>query len=179
MRYFLLKPDKRYPNVPEVINWYQKEEAGRLLQGAYDRLPRRMLFPVKGDRDIQFFDMLFHPFFVISNPIKKVLELYEPHYFYKEIIYLNQKAHQAEEYFLPILPKISCLTEDSQYNLDHSMVTKAVIDPSKVGDVSLFQLQEVKNRQMVIRLDLAESLLRRKAKGFLLEEACIRREAGE
>lgn len=170
MRYFLIKPNKQYQNLPEVINWYEKEEARRLLQKEYDRLPEQMLFPIRGDENTNYLDVLFHPFFLLSKPIKKVLELYEPNYDYKGITYINPKMRQVKDYFYPILPEISCLTEESQYNLDHIVVTKAVINRWKVGDVSLFRLQDVKNKQIIIRLDLVESLLRRGAKGFVLEE---------
>lgn len=170
MRFFLIKPDKRFFNVPEIINWYQNSEAKLLLKEEYNQLPRRTLFGVRGDENTNYFDVLFHPFFLLSKTIQKIVSLYEPNLCYKEIIYLNQKMRHVEIYYLPILPKIDCLTSKSQFNLDHSKVTKAVICEKKVGDTTIFQLSEVKERQIIIRLDLAESLIRRNVKGFLLEE---------
>lgn len=170
MRYFLIKEEKRYGNFPEIVNWYQKKEARQLVEKEYEKLPDRILFTVKGNSDTNYLDILFHPFFLIGKPVKKVLELYEPNYQFKEIIYLDHKNRHVEEYFFPILPEIDCLSKESEYNLDHSVVTKAVLDLKKVRDYSIFCLKGVKNRHVVIRLDLAESILRRRARGFLLEE---------
>lgn len=170
MRFFLMKPDKRFQNVPEIVNWYQNKEVRVLMKEEYTRLPKRILFGVKGDENTNYFDVLFHPFFLISERVQKIVSLYEPNLFYKEIIFLNQKMHQAETYYLPILPQIDCLTEKSQFNLDHSKVTRATICARKIGDTTIFRLSGVKDRQIIIRLDLAESLMRRMAKGFLLEE---------
>lgn len=170
MRFFLVKPDKRFQNVPEIINWYQNNEARLLMKEEYNQLPRRTLFGVRGDKNTNYFDVLFHPFFLLSETIQRVVSLYEPNLCYKKIIYLNQKMRYAKTYYLPILPKIDCLTEKSQFNLDYSKVTKAVICKEKVGDTAIFQLSKVKERQIIIRLDLAESLMRRNGKGFLLEE---------
>lgn len=165
-----MKPDKRFQNIPEIINWYQNSEARLLMKEEYNQLPRRTLFGVRGDENTHYFDVLFHPFFLLSETVQKVVSLYEPGICYKEIIYLNQMLRRAETYYLPILPKIDCLAEKSQFNLDHSKVTKAVISEERMGDTAIIQLSEVKERQIIIRLDLAESLMRRNAKGFLLEE---------
>lgn len=170
LRFFLLKPDKRFQNIPEIINWYQNREARLLMREEYSQLSKRTLFGVRGDENTNYFDVLFHPFFLLSETVQKVISLYEPNLRYKEIIYLNQKMRYAKTYYLPILQKIDCLTEKSQFKFDHSKVTKAVICEKKVGDTVVFQLSEVKEKQIIIRLDLAESLIRRNAKGFFLEE---------
>lgn len=170
MRFFLMKPDKRFQNVPEIANWYQNKEVRLLMGEEYTRLPKRILFGVKGDENTIYIDVLFHPFFLISERVQKIISLYEPNLSYKEIIYLNQKMRRAETYYLPILPQIGCLTENSQFNLNHSKVTRASICEKEIGDTSIFQLNEIKDQQVIIRLDLAESLMRRMVRGFLLEE---------
>lgn len=170
MRYFLMKEDKQYRNTPEVINWYQKTQARLLAQGEYGMVPERVLFTVQGKEEIYYPEILFHPFFLVGKEVKHLLELYEPNYGYKEVIYLHQKAKHVEEYFHPILPKLDCLSKESEYNMDHSAVTRIVLNLQKTGDKTIFAINGVKDRHIIVRLDLVESIMRKRAKGFRLEE---------
>lgn len=170
MRYFLMKEDKQYKNTPEVINWYQKPEARLLAQGEYSSVPKRVLFTVQGKEQIYYPEIVFHPFFLVGKEIKRLLELYEPNYRYKEVIYLHQKTKHVEEYFHPILPKLDCLSKESEYNMNHSVVTRIVLDSRKIGDKAIFTLNGVKDRHIIVRMDLVESMLRKRAKGFWVEE---------
>lgn len=75
-----------------------------------------------------------------------------------------------QEYFLPALTDIDCLTKNCKFNLDRSQLFHIEIDLDRVKDKSIFTLAGVRKRYIIARLDVVESFLRREAKGLLLQE---------
>jgi len=175
MRYFLIETDKNYVYAPQIKNWFKQIDVRDLKKGSYDKIPKRLLLRLIENPNTLFTDVITTPFFLVSKIVKEVAEKFEPNLHFKEFVLLDQMYGKAVEYFLPTLDEIDCLTEESEFNLDHSILTKIVIDLDKVGDNSIFVLSGVKNRYVVVRLDFAESMLRRNAIGFCLKEIkCVR-----
>ncbi len=72
-------------------------------------------------------------------------------------------------YYAPIFQRISCLSSESQWNRWGNRVEKCVLDREAIGDAGIFRVGGTENRIVVIRLDVAESLLRRGIMDFKLE----------
>ena len=70
---------------------------------------------------------------------------------------------------MPIFEKIEALSEESEFNLDRTVVKKIVLDKDKINGIKIFQIKESSKTLIVIRLDVAESLLRRHFRGIKLE----------
>lgn len=170
MRYFLLEADKGYTNVPQIINLHAQIDVRDLKKGSYYKIPKRILLRIRGNKNTVYTDVISQPVFLISELMKKVLEKYEPNLNYKETVLLDQEYGQAERYYLPTLEEIDCLTKESVFNLNHSVLHKIVIDTDRTEDKCLFALSGVSNRYVIARLDLIESVLRRGAKGLHLKE---------
>ena len=60
--------------------------------------------------------------------------------------------------------------EKSEYNLDKSVIKKGVIDYGKTEGKAIFRLKGFGHYYMVGRLDLVESILKRKVRGIGLKE---------
>ncbi|BCJ92610.1 hypothetical protein acsn021_01790 [Anaerocolumna cellulosilytica] len=170
MRYFLLKADKGYTYTPRIVNLHTQIDVRDLKKGSYYKIPKRFLLRIQSNPDTVYTDIITHPLFLISDKIKRVLEKYEPNLNYKEVILLDQEFGRAEKYHLPTLEELECLTPASVFNTDKSILHKIVIDINKSGDKCMFALGEVTNRYVIVRLDFVESMLRRGAKGFTLQE---------
>lgn len=168
MRYFIIEEDRKYVNLPKLLDFHKKIDVRDLRQGSYYKIPKRFILRIQGSPDTLFPEVLVHPVFMVTEEIKKVLDLYEPNMNYKEVILLDQEYGKTEKYFLPTLDEIDCLTEESEFNLDHSVLNKIAIDADKTLDKCIFSLSGVKNRHIVVRLDFVESILRRNARGFSL-----------
>ncbi|RDY32218.1 hypothetical protein [Lachnotalea glycerini] len=169
MRFFMIEEDKEYVNKPQIKNWIKTIAPRDLYMREYSKIPKRALFHIEPHKNTVFIDIITIPFLLISKKIYSVVKKYEPNLQFKEIILLDRKYAKAEEYFLPILEKKDCLTEKSEFNLDHSVIKRAVIDCEKTDDRCIFTFNQGSNIT-VIRLDLAESILRREAFGFYLKE---------
>lgn len=170
MRYYLMKKDPQFSRAPDVINWYGKIKVQDIKPGNYHLLPERLLLQIRANQNMDFIKILITPFFLVSEEIRECLELYEPLLGFKEIVLLDKKYKQAQEYFLPTLDEVDCLTEKCEYHRSRSHLLYTQIDLNKVGDKSIFYLTGISHNYVVVRLDVAESMIRRGARGFLLEE---------
>lgn len=168
MSYFLLKQDPTFTDAPTIINWYGKINEKNISIGKSHLLERRILLNVMPNKNLVFPPVLTNPFFLFTREIKKSVDLYEKRLAYKEIVLLDSENMKTEHYYMPILPKVDCLSEQSTFNLDHSILLKAVIVKENIPPNAIFLLEGVGNRHIVIRLDLAESILRKSFLGIHL-----------
>lgn len=161
MKYFLISEDKKLIDRPQLMNWYQKIEIEKLKWGTYHEVPERTVIFVKDNKDVYFTDILTFPFPMVSKKIKEILDLYEPNMGYREVILIEQKHEQMMQYFVPHLMRVDCLGKSTEYNFNHSELVRAVLDKDKIPDKCIFEVEKVSNRQIIVRHDFLESLLRR------------------
>ena len=90
------------------------------------------------------------------------------------MVLLDYSRGISKLYYLPILQEIECLSEKSELMPNRYGIVKAVLDLNKVGEHSIFKIGGVFDDYYVVRLDVAESFLRREAVGISLTEvACV------
>ena len=170
MKYFLLKTDPQFEPMPEVIDWFGRIDRRNICPGQSHQIENRQLFFIKGHPDTVFPDVLSFPFFMVTEKLRDVIEMYEPGTIFKEIVLLDQAHANMGVYYLPVLEYVDCLAPASRLTRDRSMVLEAVMDADKAGDRSIFYLGGVGNLYTVARLDIVESFLRRGAAGIGLTE---------
>lgn len=175
MRYFLMKKDERYTDVPQFRDWFQQIDVRDITPLRSHKLAYRTLLQIVPYEHNTYPDILFSPALLFSQKMRDIVALYEKRITYKQIVLLDSENMVTELYFMPILSIVDCLTEESEYNLDHSVVTKAVLDQAKIPGKSLFWLDNVKSKHTIIRLDLAESILRRQVEGLVLIDVELKR----
>ncbi|MDE5823396.1 MAG: hypothetical protein K2H91_01740, partial [Lachnospiraceae bacterium] len=84
------------------------------------------------------------------------------------------KKRMARNYFVPRFAELDCLTGRSEYTNWNYDLRYAELEVGKIRDKAVFTIKGPRKRNIVIRLDVAESLLRRGAKGFLLRETDVK-----
>lgn len=140
MKYFLISSNPSYPAPPKIINWF------RALP---HNLPKWILLEMEEKKDIIFMDVLSFPYFLVSEMIKEVIEIYDSTIEWKRVVLFERKYQQNQLYYLPILQEI---------------------ERAKVEDQVIFKIGGETNQPIAIRLDLAESILRRDPWGISLSE---------
>ena len=70
-----------------------------------------------------------------------------------------------------VYPQYPCLSEETVFNNDYSVIQELILDKEKIKYVPpVFEVAEVEKDYLICRLDFIESILRRGAKGIKLAE---------
>jgi len=101
--------------------------------------------------------------------MKKIIEKYDRNIVFKTLVLIDSLHDRQENYSLPIFEEIECLSDKAELNLNKTVVKKIVLNKEKIKDKKIFKIKESSKPLIVIRLDVAESLLRRDFRGIKLE----------
>ena len=166
MNYFLISKDETYEKSPDIINWYEDE---RLInERNLNLLENRKILKIRNEEKIVWTDIISNPNFFVSEKVKGVINKYDNKIKFKQVIMLDVLGAEAEVYYLPLLKFINCLSEESE--IVGNTIKRCVIKKDIIKEEKIFRIGDVNKRYIVVRLDLAESILRRKTRGIKLEK---------
>lgn len=169
MDYFLLNQDERYTNTPRLIDGFKKINIKNLNLSNDHKIEDITIFQVNADEGCEFLDILDRQLFLISEDMKKITEKYNRNILFKTLVLIDSLHDRQESYFLPIFEEVECLSDKAELNLNKTVVKKIVLDKEKIEGKKIFKIKESSKPLIVVRLDVAESLLRRDFKGIKLE----------
>ena len=172
MDYFLLKQDYRYTNTPQIINFFQSINSRDLNPLRADNIEDNNSFFVKSSKNNQFIDIIDNPIFLVCEQMRNIMAKYNRNIIFKRAALIDYENKNQKIYNIPIWEEINALHEDSE--IKFNVVKKIVLDKEKVKDHKIFKIKESDKTLVVIRLDVAESLLRREFEGISLERLEIR-----
>lgn len=169
MDYFLLKQDERYTNTPRLIDVFKKINIKNLNLLNAHKIEDIIIFEVSADDNCEFLDILDSQLFLVLEGMKKIIEKYDRNILFKSLALIDSLHDRQENYFLPIFEEVESLSDNVELNLDKTVVKKIVLDKEKIQGKKIFKIKESLKPLIVVRLDVAESLLRRDFKGIKLE----------
>lgn len=169
MDYFLLKQDKRYSNPPQILNLFKTIDIRNLNLLRADNIPDNQVLFVKESENNEYLDTIDTQIFLVSKNMKKILEKYSLNIIFKMTGLIERESQKQNIYYLPIFEEIEALSEDSEFNLNKTVVKKIILDEEKIKDKKIFKIKESDKTLIVVRLDVAESILRREFTGVFLE----------
>ncbi|SFR92360.1 hypothetical protein [Anaeromicropila populeti] len=170
-RYFLIGTNRLFTSAPVIMNWFDKIDIKSINIEHSNRLPNRLVLPIKSNAETVFPDVIAKPFFLVSQKVHDVILMYQPKTVFKEIILLDSINGLVGQYFLPILKEYDCLSDKSEINLDRSVVAKAILKEELLPEDAIFKIGSLSNLYIVVRLDFMESVLRRGVRGIELSVA--------
>ena len=172
MRYFVMKQDERITDRPYPRDFFEKIDIRNATANRGGLLAARTLINIRPSEFTVFPDVLCSPVTLVTQESRNVIDKYDEYLVYRQIVYLDSENRKVQLYFMPMLEIIDCLSEKSEYvNESKTQLSKVVLRQAPIRDKSLFQIKNKTQRVIIIRLDLAESLLARDSKGFILKEA--------
>lgn len=175
MEYFMLHKYEVLKHEPVVKNWYGKIDVESICIEESYKIPQRTLLHVESDKNLRFYDMIFFPFFCVSDECQKVIKVYEDRYIFKQIVLLDAKNKLVCQYHLPIM---ECFQAFNCEVVDGVNVYEINAKEYKIASKSLFQMEYHDEKVVIMRLDLLESLLRRRAYGMMAEPVRFRFQEG-
>lgn len=175
MDYFRIRQDKRYLNPPNITNVrdivIRRKDVS--IQNA-SKIEDVSVGFSNNRSPVDFIDVLDSQLFLVSHEVKKVFTIYEPAMQFKEICVVNSLTDEYGRYFLPLFPELNCLSDESVVSPDRSYVKHLVLClPQR--NISIFKAAGLMTDVVLIRLDVAESLLRRGISKLTMERVEIER----
>ncbi|MDR2889264.1 MAG: hypothetical protein LBV33_05425 [Lachnospiraceae bacterium] len=158
MKYFILEQAEDYQRGPTIREWYGKLDAQH-LEMAPMSAENRMVFNIEVDEFTIFPDIITFPCLMVSEEMHQILLRYDSRIPYRDVFFLESEKMIGKIYFIPFLPEMDCLTEDSILSPDRSRVEKGVVDTQKFWDRPIIEVSGVTNQCVAINLDLAEALI--------------------
>ena len=169
MDYFLLKQDEEYTNAPVLRDVFKEIDVRNINLLNAHKIDDIVIFNVKCTDETEFLDILDRNLFLISEKMKKIIEKYDPGILFKTIPLIDLAQGRQENYYMPIFEEIECLSENAELNLKKAVVKKIILDKEKIKNKKIFKIKESSKTLVVVRLDVAESLLRREFEGMCLK----------
>lgn len=173
MDYFLLKQDERYTDVPLLLDVYKKIDTRDIHPTRAYKIADPLIFHVKAGEESSYLDIMDRQLLLLSDKLKRVVEAYEPDTLFKLVVLIDLSRHRQNNYYLPILEEVEAVSPRSEFNLDKSVIKRLVLLEEKLRGKKIVRLKESEKPLIVVRLDVAESILRRDLTGIRLERVPV------
>lgn len=170
MNYFILSQDERISNAVEPVGLskiIKKELLTVERMEELEELDRQ--FPVLDKSENDYIDFIEKPIALLADPVKQLVEKYEPHLPFKPVVLVDMPKLKQTLYWLSIPPKVACLSAQTEFHLDGTL-KKLVIDETLAAPYTFFQIEGIKEDYIIVNIELAESILRRSFRGIRLRK---------
>lgn len=172
-RYFFMEEDNVLPDVigfrdfdlygtREIFTWDDREQI-KDITALY-------LAPDKGECAPDF---IKSPVYMVSDMVKKVIELYEDEVEFKKIVLIHKEKEWQMDYYHLLLRQINALHEKTT-RYPNGMESCMVLSKEKIGDHRAFLLEDSLKKNPVVSQEIVESLLRRHVMGIKFKEVEVR-----
>lgn len=113
-------------------------------------------------------EVISRPAYLVSNSVRLILGKYDRSLVFKAIVLIDQETDKQHLYWALGLDEIECLSEKTVYDKGRQ-IREIVLDEKKINNKSIFKLGGTRGKYLIVRLDVAESLLRRPFYGISLQ----------
>lgn len=168
MEYYIMEMDKRIGN-KFVIQKFPGEGSMEYGTDYANKFKEHTgLYTVETDQS-SYPEVLEAPLYMVSEEIRKILELNDDYIVCKEVSMVNLPRQTLKNYAVVLVDRIDCIHETAEFYPDKS-VKKLVLDREKIGDRNVFRIKDIGPSYVVVSLDIAESVLRRNCFGVKFTE---------
>lgn len=170
MEYFLLTQDWRYTDIPQLEPLSRQLPALKPEFVQPGDLQQPLGLYMQSHEDSEYLDYLEEALPLLSSRMMKLWQMYEPHMSFHPVVLMNPERLLQMTYHLAFPAAVDVLHEDSEWNPDRTLLQHIVLDSSKLPRRKIFKIGESAKPQIIVRLDVAESILRRDMTGIKLQK---------
>lgn len=167
LKYFILTNEEKNPLL-QIMNINQSIDVRKLNRKEYQTIPSYVLLNAKLGIDGIFPDIIEKPVFLLSRAAMEVTGLYDSNIPFLFFVLFDTDKGECASYFSPVLEEEDCLAQKPVPGQ-----RELILDRSKMGGIPLFRIRTGTESAVIIRMDLAESLLKRGAIGLNLKEVSL------
>lgn len=168
MKYYLMRQDKKSIETPQIYNWSKEVNEQLMKPECYKEIKDITLLKGKFASNTTFKEIILMPFILLPKEAADLLQLYEPYMEFKEMPVMDVNLHKVHQYIFPLLKEYDCLSEKSEFNRDKSLIVNPVMKKDCQPDCALFMPKGVNGRNIIVREDYCEALLKRYIFGYTL-----------
>jgi hypothetical protein len=175
VKYFMLSQDRRYAFTPRLLGLYYVLDREDITRARAHRLPKEAVVFIADQDEYDLPDLLDAGFFLVSEEVAHVFSFYDESIPFSDVILLNKSKRTEFRYRLPVFEDVDCLHPACKRSVG-GFIEKTVLDKDKVKGRRVFRIgpSELEQKPIIVRLDVAESLLRRGLKGLVFTETEVR-----
>jgi len=168
MDYFIMTQDRLLDE--HMITFDGLRSAFRTLEVSRDRDQEIKDFTVVyvEGKDKVIPDLIDRPVVLMSDPLKKVIEMYDDEALFKCTVLAHPAEEMQQTYWLLLVDRLDCLSDLTEYD-PWGRPSRIVLDRNKAKGHAIFRIAGIDDPRLVINLDVAESILRRDLWGIVLE----------
>lgn len=170
VEYFELVVDPMISNPIQIQQVDSSIYKNNATQEEFDAAPKMIVGYFDNSPQIEIYDLLGQPAFLISDNLKRLFALYASNMQFKGIqVYANDlEDDESPLYWWPYIPFIECLS-DQTTKYPTGMLEHLVLDRGALHGEDIFRVSGILENKVVISLPVAESMIRRKMTGFTLK----------
>ncbi len=114
-------------------------------------------------------DFIQSPVYLVSDKVKKVLDMYEDEMVFKTVTIASKERETIMVYHHLLLDRMDMFSSQTEFYSNGS-VKKLVLDSKKIGEHKVFLLNDKRFPNPFVSLEVVESLLRRGVIGIVWKE---------
>lgn len=159
MQYFLLSSGEHTRRL--IAGELVSLMPGRLLTKAQaGKLDDTIVMHIDSQTEEPYPDVITRPVYLISNGVRLLLGKYDRSIIFKAVPLIDRRTGEQQLYWGFGLDEIECLSDQTVYDKGYQ-IQEIVLDETKIGNKAVFKLGGALGKYLIVRLDVAESLLRR------------------
>lgn len=172
--YFELRQNHMVENAITIIGIDTASYCYKMQEKDFENLEKVTVAYFVGNGEEELCDLLIAPTLMVSDRMKKVLNLYDKKMEFKgvQLYPLVQECTKYPLYWIPKFCETDCLHESTEFN-DNGTMKEPVLDKRKLGKSSIVRVTDSTGFKVIISLPVAESLLRRRMYGIELHKLRI------
>ena len=162
----MVSQDKRLINPPKLKLPKQLRGANHLNLNPYSE--GSLTIVVEDNLHNEYPDYIEEPVMLISEKLKRIVGKYQRNITFNLVVLVERNRRHQEVYYMMGVPEIDCLVDDIELDAMGNL-KDFTLDEAKIGSNRIFRVKG-HNKKLIVRLDVAESLLRRDAAGITFEK---------
>ncbi|AZK48565.1 hypothetical protein [Paenibacillus lentus] len=170
VEYFVVGHDSRLDPIGRNILF-----SDRVLGGFATAEEYEVAF-VREGRKLEYRSVIELPVFLISEEVREILGQYESNLSYKTVLVTDQATYAQAHFCLIDVPQVDCISRTHSV-IERGIIKQVVLDEGKINGHRMFWAAELPFPGLIVRLDVAEALLRHSMYGLSIRRILTR--AGE
>lgn len=169
MEYFILEQDRRLGSLEGMITFSEQMKRG------YESAKDEEIVHIDSSKALEYGCILEKPDLLVSGEVYQLLNRYENGLAHKKVIVIDMARNGQVHYYFPNFTEVPCSEQGyvKRNDKDSEKMDHFTIDEKLIEGLSMFKLKYYRKFYLVVRLDVAEGILRTSLYGLNVRRILI------